>query len=109
MRSSDAGCRYLCPCWLCVLQIRELEARGGTKQTDGGSMVVHRCGTLFLDLRRFVWMCLAVKFGTTLSLLTLPSVEKEGWFFFPHSLSLFVPHFTGKICVLVRRDLRREP
>lgn len=72
-------------------------------------MVVHRCGTLFLDLRRFVWMCLAVKFGTTLSLLTLPSLEKEGFFFFHHSLSLFVQHFTGKICVLVRRDLRRDP
>lgn len=57
-------------------------------------MVVHRCGTLFLDLRRFVWMCLAVKFGTTLSLLTLPSLEKEGcFFFFPPQLESFCSTF----------------
>lgn len=49
-------------------------------------------------------MCLAVKRGTPLSLLTLPSLENGE--VFSYSLSLFVQHFTGKICVLVSR---KEP
>lgn len=65
-------------------------------------MGVHRCTTLFLDLRYLVWICLAVKSKTILSLLTFPSLEKEVCFFFP----LFIQHFTGKICVLLSR---REP
>lgn len=67
-------------------------------------MALQRCGTVFLDLRYFVWIRLAVKCGTTLSLLTLPSLANEGRFFFSfYSLSLFIQRSTGKICVLVSR------
>lgn len=38
VQSSDAGRRYLCTCWLCLLLIPELETCGGAKQADGVGM-----------------------------------------------------------------------
>jgi len=98
VQGSDTGCRYLCPRWLCVLRIPEQERWGGAKQTNGGSIAERGCGTLVLDLRYFVWMCLTVKCGTTLSLLTLPSLEKEGFFFFLQLKSFCSTSYRQDLC-----------
>lgn len=74
------------PFLACALLIPELDTRGEAKQTDGGSVAVHKCGTLFLDLRYSMWLCLTVMCGTALSLLTLASEEAGLGFFLLESL-----------------------
>lgn len=50
MQLHITGRRYLCPCWLCVLLIPEVEAHEG-QLMDGMSVAVHRCGPVVLDVR----------------------------------------------------------